>query len=90
MSSSALGGRRPNWPGRAANSAYVQALAQVERTFPFWPIERIRAVQRRRLRAIVAHAYDTIDMQRVYRAAIDGPADLRAFLTRLRDRGQPA
>jgi uncharacterized protein YutE (UPF0331/DUF86 family) len=34
-------------------------------------------------RNVVAHAYDTLDMTRVYRAAADGPADLRAFLAAL-------
>lgn len=28
----------------------------------------------------VAHAYEELDMERVYRAATDGPDDLRAFL----------
>lgn len=32
-------------------------------------------------RNVVAHAYDTLDMARVHRAASEGPADLRAFLT---------
>jgi len=36
-------------------------------------------------RNVVAHMYDRIDMNRVYRAAQEGPADLRAFLARLRD-----
>ena len=49
-----------------------------------------RLVKAAGFRNVVAHAYDTIDMQRVYRAAIDGPADLRAFLARLRERAQPA
>ncbi len=31
-------------------------------------------------RNVVAHAYDTLDMARVHRAATEGPADLRAFL----------
>ena len=31
-------------------------------------------------RNIVAHAYGTLDMSRVYRAASEGPADLRAFV----------
>ena len=31
-------------------------------------------------RTVVAHAYATLDMARVHRAATDGPADLRAFL----------
>lgn len=38
---------------------------------------------------LVAHAYDTLDMQRVHRAATDGPADLRAFIAALRDRIAP-
>jgi uncharacterized protein YutE (UPF0331/DUF86 family) len=36
-------------------------------------------------RNVVAHAYEGIDMARVHRAAISGPADLRAFLGALRD-----
>jgi uncharacterized protein YutE (UPF0331/DUF86 family) len=37
-------------------------------------------------RDVVAHAYDSLDMARVFRAAREGPADLRAFLAALRDR----
>ena len=40
-------------------------------------------------RNVVAHAYDQLDMVRVYRAAREGPADLRAFLAALRDRLVP-
>jgi uncharacterized protein YutE (UPF0331/DUF86 family) len=40
-------------------------------------------------RNVVAHAYDQLDMVRVYRAAREGPADLRAFLAALRDRLSP-
>jgi uncharacterized protein YutE (UPF0331/DUF86 family) len=36
-------------------------------------------------RNLVAHAYESLDMERVHRAATEGPADLRAFLARLRD-----
>ena len=36
-------------------------------------------------RNLVAHAYDSLDMRRVHDAASHGPADLRAFLARLRD-----
>jgi uncharacterized protein YutE (UPF0331/DUF86 family) len=36
-------------------------------------------------RNTIAHAYESIDLTRVYRAATDGPADLRAFLVRVRD-----
>lgn len=31
-------------------------------------------------RNVVAHAYETLDMDRVFAAAAQGPADLRAFL----------
>jgi uncharacterized protein YutE (UPF0331/DUF86 family) len=37
-------------------------------------------------RNVVAHAYESIDMVRVHRAASHGPADLRAFLAAIRDR----
>lgn len=37
-------------------------------------------------RNLVAHAYEGLDLERVYRAAAEGPADLRAFLRALRDR----
>ena len=37
-------------------------------------------------RNLVAHAYDELDMARVYRAARNGPADLRRFLAALRGR----
>jgi uncharacterized protein YutE (UPF0331/DUF86 family) len=45
-----------------------------------------RLVRAAGFRNVVAHAYDTLDMARVYRAAAEGPADLRACLRSLRDR----
>lgn len=39
-----------------------------------------RLVRAAGFRNAVAHAYERLDMDRVYRAAKDGPADLRAFL----------
>jgi len=38
-------------------------------------------------RNVVAHAYAALDMHRVFRAATEGPPDLRAFLAALRDAG---
>lgn len=38
---------------------------------------------------VVAHAYDTLDMTRVYAAAREGPPDRRAFLAVLRDLAPP-
>src|SRR3954447_15250367 len=40
------------------------------------------------IRHTVAHAYDELDMDRVYLAAREGPADLRAFLAALAERIQ--
>ena len=48
-----------------------------------------RLVRAAGFRNVVAHAYDTLDMGRVHAAATQGPADLLAFLARLRDRAQP-
>jgi uncharacterized protein YutE (UPF0331/DUF86 family) len=36
-------------------------------------------------RNVIAHAYETLDMARVYRAGREGPSDLRRFLAILRD-----
>src|SRR5687768_6675992 len=53
---------------RAFNTAYLAALSARERRVPFWPAERIAALQRRRLRAMVRHAYATVPF---YRRALD-------------------
>jgi len=45
-----------------------------------------RLVRAAGFRNVVAHAYERLDMARVYRAAAEGPADMRAFLASLRDR----
>jgi uncharacterized protein YutE (UPF0331/DUF86 family) len=37
------------------------------------------------IRNAIAHAYDALDLGRVYDAATQGPADLRAFLAKARD-----
>ena len=42
-----------------------------------------RLVKAAGFRNVVAHAYDTLDMARVHRAATEGPADLRSLLTAL-------
>jgi uncharacterized protein YutE (UPF0331/DUF86 family) len=44
-----------------------------------------RLVRAAGFRNVIAHAYERLDMERVYRAAKDGPADLRAFLAAIRD-----
>jgi uncharacterized protein YutE (UPF0331/DUF86 family) len=47
-----------------------------------------RLVRAAGFRNVVAHAYENLDMRRVHQAAVHGPADLTAFLARLRDRGR--
>jgi uncharacterized protein YutE (UPF0331/DUF86 family) len=45
-----------------------------------------RLVRAAGFRNVVAHAYERLDMERVHRAAREGPGDLRRFLGALRDR----
>ena len=45
-----------------------------------------RLVRAAGFRNVVAHAYDTLDMVRVHRAATEGPADLKAFLAAIAGR----
>jgi uncharacterized protein YutE (UPF0331/DUF86 family) len=44
-----------------------------------------RLVRAAGFRNVVAHAYESLDLARVQAAAATGPADLRAFLARVRD-----
>ncbi len=44
-----------------------------------------RLVRASGFRNAVAHAYERLNMERVFRAASEGPADLRAFLVALAD-----
>lgn len=64
--------------GRYLRSARIHARGRVERTLPFWPVHAIEALQRRRVRSIVRHAYETVPF---YRDAMDerslGPDDFR-------------
>jgi uncharacterized protein YutE (UPF0331/DUF86 family) len=45
-----------------------------------------RLVRAAGFRSVVAHAYERLDMARVFRAARDGRPDLRRFLAARRDR----
>jgi phenylacetate-CoA ligase len=56
------------WLDRALRTGHVQGRARIERTVPFWPIDWIERLQRRRLRSIVRHAYATVPF---YRRAMD-------------------
>ena len=45
-----------------------------------------RLVRAAGFRNVVAHAYQALDLLRVHDAAVNGPADLRRFVTVIRDR----
>ena len=64
---------------RVAATAHLGALAAVDATVPRWPDAWIERAQRRRVRAIVQHAYASVPF---YRAAIDAaglhPGDFRS------------
>jgi uncharacterized protein YutE (UPF0331/DUF86 family) len=49
-----------------------------------------RLVRAAGFRNQIAHAYEKLEMDRVYAAATEGPADLRAFLAALKDRIGPS
>lgn len=67
-------------------SSYADAFRKLEQAGIIGELLAGRLVRAAGFRNVVAHAYDTLDMRRVHRAATDGPADLRAFLAALRDR----
>lgn len=48
-------------------------------------LDRSSGVRAAGFRNLVAHAYASIDLARVHEAARHGPADLRAFVARVRD-----
>ena len=48
-----------------------------------------RLVRAAGFRNVVAHAYERLDLARVYQAATEGPRDLRAFIAAI-DRATPA
>ena len=49
---------------RVENAAAVAAVALRERAIPYWPIEKVRALQSQRVRALMRHAYATIPYYR--------------------------
>jgi phenylacetate-coenzyme A ligase PaaK-like adenylate-forming protein len=70
---------RSSWIRRAWNSAYVAGLSRVERGLPYGAPEELERRQRRRLRSIVRHAYESVPF---YREAMDErglrPADFES------------
>ena len=65
---------------------YADAFRLLEKHGSIEPALADRLVKAAGFRNLVAHAYDTLDMVRVHRAATEGPADLNAFLKALASR----
>ncbi len=65
--------------------SYADAFRRLQRAGIVEPALADRLVQAAGFRNIVAHAYESLDLKRVQRAAADGPADLLRFLARLKD-----
>ena len=67
-------------------ASYADAFRLLQKAEIIEPGLADRLVRAAGFRNLVAHAYETLNMERVYDAATHGPDDLRAFLARLRDR----
>ena len=67
-------------------SGYGDAFRRLESAGLLDPTLAARLVKASGFRNTIAHAYETLDMQRVHAAAANGPRDLVAFLKVLRDR----
>jgi uncharacterized protein YutE (UPF0331/DUF86 family) len=61
-------------------AGYADAFRRLQQAGQLEPGLADRLVRAAGFRNVVAHAYDTIDMRRVHRAATDGPGDLLAFV----------
>lgn len=66
-------------------STYADAFRKLEHAGLLESDLADRLVRAAGFRNVVAHAYESIDMERVWRTAKSGPADLRAFLAALRN-----
>ncbi len=69
-------------------ASYADAFRHLEKAGVIEPELANRLVRAAGFRNVVAHAYESLDMLRVHQAAVRGPADLTAFLARLRDRSR--
>lgn len=69
-----------------APAGYGDAFSRLAEAGHLDPELAARLVRAAGFRNVVARAYDTLDMARVYRAAQEGPSDLRAFLKVLAER----
>ena len=68
-----------------APGSYADAFRRLQNAGIVEPALAARLVRAAGFRNVVAHAYESLDLKRVHRAAADGPADLLKFLARLKD-----
>ncbi len=66
--------------GAGTPQTYSDAFRKLAASGVIEPALADRLVRAAGFRNVVAHAYDRLDMVRVFEAARSGPADLRAFL----------
>jgi uncharacterized protein YutE (UPF0331/DUF86 family) len=69
-------------------ASYADAFRRLQKAVVIDEAFADRLVRAAGFRNLVAHAYETLDMERVHAAATHGPADLLTFLALLRDRAR--
>lgn len=60
----AVGAGKPGRLARLGSTAAVAAISRHERAIPFWPIDRIEELQRRRIQTLMQHASATVPFYR--------------------------
>ena len=68
-----------------APGSYADAFRRLQGAGIVEPALADRLARAAGFRNVVAHAYESLDLKRVHRAAADGPADLLKFLACLKD-----
>jgi uncharacterized protein YutE (UPF0331/DUF86 family) len=69
--------------GLGSPASYADAFRRLSRAGHLEPTLAERLSRAAGFRNVVAHAYDSIDLVRIFKAAKDGPADLRGCLAAL-------
>jgi uncharacterized protein YutE (UPF0331/DUF86 family) len=72
--------------GLGTPASYADAFRRLQQAGVLDEPLATRLVKAAGFRNVVAHAYESLDMRKVYAAAAQGPADLRAFVALIRDR----
>jgi uncharacterized protein YutE (UPF0331/DUF86 family) len=75
--------------GSGTPQSYADAFRRLESTGIIDAPLADRLVRAAGFRNVVAHAYERLDLARVFQAATNGPADLRAFVSAIAQRAAP-